>query len=510
MGLSAGVRPVVPTVARGLLTVPTQTNKAMRNHGKATRLKSAVPKPDSGYPRLASVMLLTALMLAGQASPAPYVLGSGDTSVDLALGRPVPTPAEYEPVQAVALKWLFDTNSNDLYAFLVKHILLAGATPIIITQDGQQAAGITACLRCRGVDPQDVSILQLETDTSWIRDYGAVGVFRQGPDALTFADFGYKADERPLDDRTPFLFCRAFGAEVYTVRSRSHALVLEGGDFLTDGFGTIFTSLNVARANGTRQATQALSNDLAATAVHFLPTLRSLIPTHIDMHVKLLDEETVVIGDTLGPDEDPVLNATARYFSLIPTCYGTPYRIFRVPYYEGVGPEREQILYSYTNALIVNNYVLVPLYGNPADAYALDTYEEAMPGYHVEGYDCTSPIIAGGAIHCITREIPAESVLRLAHARFQRSFRTGDTITFRATCWPHEEGTRLWLHYQLPDGKGMRWLKMDREGAGFVAELTTVTPGEIRYYIRARAGALEGYKPQNGFDGGYLTIQVTR
>ncbi len=57
--------------------------------------------------------------------------------------------------------------------------------------------------------------------------------------------------------------------------------------------------------------------------------------------------------------------------------------------------------------MTVNGRVLVPTFGIPSDAEALAIYREAMPDYDVIGIDCRAAANGGGAVHCLTKEIPA-------------------------------------------------------------------------------------------------------
>jgi hypothetical protein len=59
--------------------------------------------------------------------------------------------------------------------------------------------------------------------------------------------------------------------------------------------------------------------------------------------------------------------------------------------------------------MILNNKVFVPLYGISSDSTAIATYEAAMPGYEVFGYE--GSWLSDDAIHCRTMEIPDRYML---------------------------------------------------------------------------------------------------
>jgi len=69
--------------------------------------------------------------------------------------------------------------------------------------------------------------------------------------------------------------------------------------------------------------------------------------------------------------------------------------------YENLG----NIFYSYTNSLLLNNVILVPLYGERTDDLALDTYKTLCPEKEIIGIYCKDIIHLKGAIHCMCVQI---------------------------------------------------------------------------------------------------------
>jgi agmatine deiminase len=61
---------------------------------------------------------------------------------------------------------------------------------------------------------------------------------------------------------------------------------------------------------------------------------------------------------------------------------------------------------AYSNYLIANNVVLVPLYGHANDQYALQIIREQFPDREVIGIEVVALIEHGGAIGCVTQPQP--------------------------------------------------------------------------------------------------------
>ena len=62
---------------------------------------------------------------------------------------------------------------------------------------------------------------------------------------------------------------------------------------------------------------------------------------------------------------------------------------------------------SHANFLIVNDGVLVPLYGQDSDKLALGIIADCFPGRKILGLDCRLFLIEGGALHCLSQQQPA-------------------------------------------------------------------------------------------------------
>ena len=62
---------------------------------------------------------------------------------------------------------------------------------------------------------------------------------------------------------------------------------------------------------------------------------------------------------------------------------------------------------AYTNYLVTNGVVLVPVYGRPEDEEAKAILREHLPGREVIGIPALTLTEEGGAIHCVTQQQPA-------------------------------------------------------------------------------------------------------
>ena len=69
--------------------------------------------------------------------------------------------------------------------------------------------------------------------------------------------------------------------------------------------------------------------------------------------------------------------------------------------------EGERLPATYANFLILNQAVLVPIYGQPqTDELALRQIAQAFPEREIVGIDCRTLIVQHGSLHCCTMQFP--------------------------------------------------------------------------------------------------------
>jgi agmatine deiminase len=171
---------------------------------------------------------------------------------------------------------------------------------------------------------------------------------------------------------------------------------------------------------------------------------------HIDMYMKLVNEETLLISVqdpwnyTTGLEqydygEDSYhLNEAVLYIQQnVISQYGMPLKIYRVLNAPSFDSLDIVLSYStanatYTNSLILNNTVFVPQFSSPqSDTEALKVYKRAMPGYKIIPVQCRQLAMYSGAFHCITNSIATDEPIWIRHAWFPETL--NQTSDYRIT-----------------------------------------------------------------------------
>ncbi len=307
---------------------------------------------------------------------------------------PVRNPGEYEPMTGVLVRYPFG-NPTDLLAEYSQDTELW----VIVTSSQQSSA--SSALSSAGANMANVHFFNASTDSYWTRDYGPWFIIN-GNDEQGIVDHDYNRP-RPNDDVIPTLLGSSWGIPAY-------AMDLEhtGGNYMSDGRGVAMSSELVLDENSglTEAQIDAIMEDyLGVTRYEKLGYVQVGGIHHIDCSAKLLAPDKILYKQVdPGHSDYARIEANVTYLSQIQSSYGTPYEIIRV-----YTPSDE----PYTNSLIVNDKVYVPMYGTQWDDDAIATYEAAMPGYEILGFD--GAWLTDDAIHCRAMGITDRYMLYIDH-----------------------------------------------------------------------------------------------
>ena len=318
------------------------------------------------------------------------------------------TPAEFDSVAGVIFAWeAYPTLLTDL----IKEVAEDDTAWVVVDNTSEQNS-VSNTLSNVNVNMDRVVFQVIETNSVWVRDYGPWWII-EPENSLAIIDLVYNRP-RPLDDTYPESAAGYFGINYYGL-----GLIEAGGNMLLDGQGSVIVS-NVI-FDGSQGFDPTLTQDqleqyfLDYFGVHKVIVTPHLINDgtgHIDMFVKLINDSTVIVGEyenqSAGyPGNYDICNQVASQLANETNGAGRPFNIIRMP----MPPYNNGITYTYINSLIVNNKVLVPIYGLSTefanDDSVLALYETIMPGVEAVGFDCNQIIPANGAIHCIAMKVPA-------------------------------------------------------------------------------------------------------
>ena len=318
------------------------------------------------------------------------------------------TPAEFDSVAGIIFAW---EAYSTLLTELIKEVAEEDTAWVVVDNTNEENS-VSNTLSNANVNMDHVVFQVIPTNSVWIRDYGPWWIIEPG-NSRAIIDLIYNRP-RPLDDTYPESAAEYFGINYYGL-----GLIEAGGNMLLDGQGAVIVS-NVI-FDGSQGFDPNLTQDqleqyfLDYFGVHKVIVTPHLINDgtgHIDMFVKLINDTTIIVGEYENQSAGfsgnyDICNQVANQLANETNGAGRPFNIVRMP----MPPYNNGITYTYINSLIVNNKVLVPIYGFSTefanDDSVLALYETIMPGVEAVGFDCNQIIPANGAIHCIAMKVPA-------------------------------------------------------------------------------------------------------
>jgi len=129
---------------------------------------------------------------------------------------------------------------------------------------------------------------------------------------------------------------------------------------------------------------------------------------HIDTLARFASPARIVYQGCQDPADSHYgeLQAMAAELRALRRTDGMPYELFELPWPQPVLDGGRRLAASYANFLIVNGAVLMPVYGDAADAEALAVMARAFPGREIVGIPCRDLIWQNGSLHCCTMQLP--------------------------------------------------------------------------------------------------------
>ena len=340
------------------------------------------------------------------------------------------------------------------------------------------------------VNMDNVRFWKITHDSYWTRDYGPWFII-DGHDSVGVVDFVYNRPQRPNDDAALEAVTGILGVSRYEM-----PLVHTGGNYMVDGYGTAASTMLVLQENSseTESSIQTIThNYLGIDNYMLLPDPLGEYIAHIDCWGKFLDVDKVLIGQV--PANDPRYDNyedVAQTFADAVTPWGNHYKVYRVY----ANPNANKAT-PYTNSLILNDHVFVPVTGNSHDNEAIAVYQQAMPGYTIVPImqsDYT-PWLSTDALHCRTHELADLGMLHLKHYPLLGEVSPGDplniSVTVKALSGANLVTDSLLVFFRINHGD-WNWYPLqntsdDEYSFTFTAVNYAYQPGyTVEYYLYAK------------------------
>ena len=382
--------------------------------------------------------------------------------------------AEFNQMQGVLVRYPFGVPI-ELIREMAENVTV---TTIVANSSEQQA--VTTQYENNNVNMDNCDFLIAQSDSYWVRDYGPWFVF-DGNNQPGIVDFPYNRP-RPNDNNIPQKVSEFLDIDLYGMN-----LISTGGNYMCDGMGQAASTDLVWEENPslTHADIAAYINDYLDNSPYYVmeDPLGEYIK-HIDCWGKYLSPGKVLIGQVPTTDyryQD--FEDAANYFASQTSSYGKPYTVYRV-FTPGTYPNT-----PYTNSLILNSKVFVPITGSQWDDEAIATYEEIMPGYEIigimyNGWENTD------ALHCRTKGMADLGMLYINHIPITgtTSYHPSYEITADITACSGENiySDSVLIYYKINSGDYTSTIMELESGITYTGIIENVMPNDtVSYYIYA-------------------------
>lgn len=244
--------------------------------------------------------------------------------------------------------------------------------------------------------------LQIDTDDTWIRDYGAIDVEKDSE--IISYDFKFNAwggkFSSSKDDVVNKKLFEHFGTKLTEIN-----LILEGGSIDFNGDGVMLTTTECL-LNDNRNR---LSKDELEARLKDLFGLRKIVwlnhgfikgddtDSHVDTLARFIAPNKVAYAACLDENDEHYkeLNLMKKELE------NAGFELVALPLPKPVFYNGKRLGATYCNFIFINGAVIVPTYGDKeADEYAINALKSALPNKDIIGVDSRVFIRQNGSLHC--------------------------------------------------------------------------------------------------------------
>ncbi|WP_255860747.1 agmatine deiminase family protein [Bacterioplanoides sp. SCSIO 12839] len=335
---------------------------------------------------------------------------------------PLRMPAEWESQQAAQLTWPQQQSDWETVFSRVEPVFHA-----IVAAISNHQKVIIACgnstdykrLTHYYSNMANVVIFRVDSEDTWARDHGPISCYENN--RLLLRDFQFNGwgnkyahqNDNQITQKLNTL--NAFGK----TNLQASNWVLEGGSLESDGHGTLLTTsqclLNPNRNPGLskEQIEDKLKQELGFSRILWLEHGHlegDDTDAHIDTLARFCSANSIAYCQA-SPSDDHFesLNAMEQELRQLRTQDGEPYQLIPLPLPSAqYNDDGDRLPATYANFLVINDAVLLPIYGVNEDQLAVEQIANAFPNRKIYPINCRPVIEQFGSLHCLTMQIHTE------------------------------------------------------------------------------------------------------
>ena len=259
------------------------------------------------------------------------------------------------------------------------------------------------------VKSNNVAFVEFKGNDTWARDISAITIEEDGKKVLydfEFNAWGGKYDAKLDNALTQYL------KKYYKCEVKQIPFVLEGGAIESNGDGFLLTTaecmLHPNRNKLSKEKiTQKLQEYFGVTQITYLENgylAGDDTDSHIDTLARFVDEKTIMYVTCKDKNDQHYNALNAMEKELKKIAFENGFSLIPLPFCDAVYYKDERLPATYANFLMINQAVIVPLYGTKQDQEALKIFKDFFIDREVIGVDCSVLIRQHGSLHCVTMQ----------------------------------------------------------------------------------------------------------
>jgi agmatine deiminase len=345
-------------------------------------------------------------------------------------------PAEWEPHASTWLAWPHYRADWPgkfepipwVYAEIVRHLSRRERVDLIVNHAAAEKRARKILDRANALN-SNVHFHRWPSDRVWTRDSGctfvvseegnstASGTAREVAAVKWRFNAWAKYPNWRKDEKIGSLMAKAASAEEIRSMHGKNRVVLEGGSIDVNGKGVLLTTEECLLSRIQQRNPGMARGDYEKVfaqylGIHKVIWLGSGIAGddthgHVDDITRFVTPDTVVTAvesDPNDPNYEPLRENIRR---LRAATADNSLAVVELPMPAPVVFEGRRLPASYANFYIANGMVLVPVFNDANDRFALDTLADLFPDREVVGIYSGDLIWGFGAMHCMTQQQPA-------------------------------------------------------------------------------------------------------
>jgi agmatine deiminase len=363
-------------------------------------------------------------------------------------------PAEWEPHEATWMAWPHYRDDWPgkfepipwVYAEIIRHLARHERVELIVKDAASEKRARKILGRAKALS-DNVCFHRWPTNRVWTRDSGCIFVkcgagalAREGhdfsradveakkkrpsaPEGLAAIKWRFNAWAKypnwQHDEKIGSLMAEVAHAQEIRPMLGKSRIVLEGGSIDVNGQGTLLTTEECLLSKVQQRNPGMKRGDYKKLFADYLG-IKNVIwlgsgivgddtHGHVDDLTRFVSPDTVVTvieSDPNDPNYEP-LRENIRRLREATDQDGKPLAIIELPMPSPVFFEGRRLPASYGNFYIANGIVLVPVFDDPNDRFALDILADLFPDREVIGIYCGDLVWGFGTLHCMTQQQPA-------------------------------------------------------------------------------------------------------